>query len=32
MGGNFEEVRKEMIDMDIWLVLEEIKAMFLEDT
>jgi len=32
MGGNFEEVRKEVIDMDIWAVLEEIKAMTLENT
>jgi len=32
MGGNFEEVHKEVIDMDVWAVLEEVKAMFFEDT
>jgi len=32
MGGDFEEVCKEVIDMDIWAVLEEIKAMLFEDT
>jgi len=32
MGGNFEEVRKEVINMDVWAVLEKVKAMFFEDT
>jgi len=32
MGGNFEEVHKEVINMDVWAVLEEVKAMFFEDT
>jgi len=32
MGGNFEEVHKEVIDMDVWMMLEKIKAMTLEDT
>ena len=32
MGGDFEEVRKEMIYMDIWTMLEEIKTMLFEDT
>ena len=31
MGGDFEEVRKEMIYMDIWTMLEEIKTMLFED-
>jgi len=31
MGGDFEEVCKEMINMDVWAVLEEVKAMTLED-
>jgi len=32
VGSNFEEVCKEMIDMDVWAVLEEVKAMLFEDT
>jgi len=32
MGGNFEEVCKEVIDMDVWMILEKVKAMTLEDT
>jgi len=32
VGSNFKGVCKEMIDMDVWAVLEEIKAMVLEDT
>jgi len=32
MGGDFEEVCKEMIYMDIWTMLEEIKTMLFEDT
>jgi len=31
MGGNFEKVCKEVINMNIWAVLEEVKAMLLED-
>jgi len=31
MGSDFKEVCKEIINMDVWAVLEEIKAMFLED-
>jgi len=31
VGSNFEEVRKDVIDMDIWAVLEEVKAMLFED-
>jgi len=31
MGGDFEEVCKEMINMDVWAVLEEVKAMTLGD-
>jgi len=31
MGSNFEEVHKEVINMDIWVVLEEVKAMLFED-
>ena len=31
MGGNFEEVCKEVIDMDVWTMLEKVKAMTLED-
>jgi len=32
MGCNFEEVRKEVINMDVWSMLEKIEAMTLEDT
>jgi len=32
MRGDFEEVCEEVIDMDVWVVLEEIKAMLFEDT
>jgi len=31
MGGNFKEVCKEMIDMDVWAVLQKVKAMLFED-
>jgi len=31
VGCNFEEVCKEMINMDIWMMLEEVKAMIFED-
>jgi len=31
MGGNFEEVCKEVIDMDVWTMLEKVKAMTLEN-
>ena len=31
MGGDFEEVHKEMIYMDVWMMLEEIKTMLFED-
>jgi len=32
MGGDFEEVHKEVINMDIWTMLEEVKAMLFEDS
>jgi len=31
VGSNFEEVCKEVISMDIWAMLEEVKAMLFED-
>jgi len=31
MGGDFEKVCKEVIYMDVWAMLEEVKAMILED-
>jgi len=32
MGCDFEEVRKKVVDMDVCMMLEKIKAMTLEDT
>ena len=32
VGGNFKEVCKEVIYMDVWAMLEEIKTVVLEDT
>ena len=31
VGCNFEEVHKEVINMDVWAMLEEVKAMVFED-
>ena len=31
MGGDFEEVHKEVVNMDVWTMLEKVKAMTLED-
>jgi len=31
VGCNFEEVRKKVINMDVLAMLEEVKAMTLED-
>jgi len=32
MGGDFEKIREEVINMDVGMMLEKVKAMLFEDT